>query len=135
MIKNKVIEKLMEKFNIKHKFLTSYHPQTNGLVERFNKTLCEALTKLGKNDNWDKMIPPVLFAYRNKKHSSSKVKVFYLAYGREPKLPADIPTEKNAAKEHGFEDAMLKLRFRRKFFDQNPKWMKTLTAFERAFKV
>ena len=36
----------MEKFEIKHNFSTPYHPQINGLVERFNRTLCESLAKL-----------------------------------------------------------------------------------------
>jgi transposase InsO family protein len=47
---NKVVQLLMDKFNIEHKLSTSYHPQMNGLMERFNKTLCESLTKLGEND-------------------------------------------------------------------------------------
>jgi hypothetical protein len=80
--KNRLIESLMERFNIKHKFSTSYHPQTNGLVERFNKTLCEALAKLSNDKNWDERIPSVLFAYRNKIQSSTKAKPFYLVYGR-----------------------------------------------------
>ena len=76
----------MERFNIKHNFSTSYHPQTNGLVERFNKTLCEALAKLSSNKNWDEMIPSVLFAYRNKIQSSTKVRPFYLVYGRKARF-------------------------------------------------
>ena len=36
---NKLIKSLMEEFQIKHNFSTPYHPKTNGLIERFNKTL------------------------------------------------------------------------------------------------
>jgi hypothetical protein len=86
---NKMIEELMDKFEIKHRFSTSYHPKTNGLVERFNKTLCESLAKLGGNKNWDDKIAPVLFAYRNKRQESTKLKPFYLTYGREARLPVD----------------------------------------------
>jgi hypothetical protein len=84
--KNKLIESLMERFNIKHNFSTSYHPQTNGLVERFNKTLCEALAKLSNNKDWDEKISSVLFAYRNKVQSSTKAKPFYLVYGRKARF-------------------------------------------------
>ena len=48
---NGMIRELMEKFEIKHGFSTPYHPKTNGLVERFNKTLCEALAKLKEDEN------------------------------------------------------------------------------------
>ena len=45
---NRVIEDLTEKFRIKHRLSLPYHPQTNGLVERFNQTLCEKLAKLSE---------------------------------------------------------------------------------------
>ena len=45
---NRVIEDLTGKFRIKHHLSSPYHPQTNGLVERFNQTLCEKLAKLAK---------------------------------------------------------------------------------------
>jgi hypothetical protein len=63
---NNMIKKLMKKFEIKYIFSTNYHLKTNGLVKRFNKTLCESLARLKKDQNWDKKIAPVLFAYRNK---------------------------------------------------------------------
>jgi hypothetical protein len=65
-----------------------YHNFTT-LVERFNKTLCESLAKLKKDQNWDRKIAPVLFAYRNKQQESTKIKPFYLTYGREARLPMD----------------------------------------------
>ena len=42
---------LCEKFLIKHKFSSPYHPQTNGIVERFNCTLVESLAKVKENDD------------------------------------------------------------------------------------
>ena len=87
---NQVIENLTKKFNIKHHFSTPYHPQTNGLVERFNGTLCESLAKLSeKEEEWDKYIAPALFAYRTRKQNSTKIPPFYLTYGRKARLPME----------------------------------------------
>ena len=87
---NKMVAKLLEKFEINHLLSTSYHPQTNGLVERFNRTLCESLAKLSLQTNdWDLFIAPTLFAYRTTKHSTTKIEPFFLMYGRPARLPID----------------------------------------------
>ena len=87
---NQVIQRLVERFKIRHLFSTPYHPQTNGLVERFNRTLCESLAKLSKEtDEWDEYVKPALFAYRTSKQSTTQVTPFYLTYGREAILPMD----------------------------------------------
>ena len=93
---NNLVNRLLEKFQIKHLLSTPYHPQTNGLVERFNRTLCESLAKMSdKTNDWDLFIPPVLFAYRTTKHSTTKVEPFFMVYGRSARLPMDGLEEDN----------------------------------------
>src|SRR6266540_4994196 len=79
---NRVIEDLTEKFRIKHHLSLPYHPQTNGLVERFNQTLCEKLAKLSeKTDQWDEFVDLVLMVYCTTKHSAMDITLFLLIYG------------------------------------------------------
>ena len=91
---NEVVNGLLKQFEIRHLLSTPYYPQTNGLVERFNRTLCESLAKLTEGqEDWDQHIAPVLFAYRTAKQSSTKMTPFYLVYGRHPQLPTIDTTE------------------------------------------
>src|SRR6266498_1005815 len=87
---NKIIQDLSEKFRIKHRLSTPYHPQINGLVERFNQTLCEKLARMAKEMTmWDEFVDPALMAYRITKHVITGVTPFLLVYGREAVLPID----------------------------------------------
>ena len=70
---------------------TAYHPQTNGMVERFNSTLVAMLAMyVGSNQkDWDKFIPYCLFAYNTSRHELSHFSPYYLLFGREATLPID----------------------------------------------
>jgi transposase InsO family protein len=79
-------------FKIKQMRTTSYHPQTDGLVERFNRTLCDMLACYVNKEpeEWDKFLPFVTFAYNTAIQSTLKECPFYLFFGRAPLLPNDI---------------------------------------------
>ena len=66
---------------------TVYLPQTDGLVERFNKTLKQILKKTMDADdkNWDQLLPHVLFAVREVPQASTGFSPFELLYGRRPR--------------------------------------------------
>ena len=70
---------------------SSYHPQTDGLVERFNRTLTSMLAKTVEKDerNWDHRLPYVLFAYRTSLQESTRESPFHLLYGRDARLPTE----------------------------------------------
>ena len=70
---------------------TAYHPQTDGLVERFNRTLTSMLAKTVEKGgrDWDRKLPFVLFAYRASQQQSTLESPFFLLYGRDPRLPTD----------------------------------------------
>ena len=70
---------------------TAYHPQTDGLVERFNRTLINMLAKTVEQGgrDWDTRLPYVLFAYRTSLQQSTVESPFFLLYGRDPRLPTE----------------------------------------------
>ncbi|POM79646.1 Uncharacterized protein PHPALM_2626, partial [Phytophthora palmivora] len=63
---------LYETLGIKKLFGAAYHPQTQGLVERFNGTLIGMLRMYvsESQDDWDLYLPRVLFAYRTSYHEA-----------------------------------------------------------------
>ena len=62
---NKVYSCLFSITKTDHRISSAYHPQTNGLVERFNQTLLRSLVKvvIKNQTDWDQKLDGVLFAY------------------------------------------------------------------------
>ncbi|GJU52633.1 reverse transcriptase domain-containing protein [Tanacetum coccineum] len=89
-----------EKLCIQQHFASVKHPQTNGLVERANKSLGEGIkARLGKdNKNWLKEISHVLWAHRTMIKSSNGDTPFSLTYRTKAVIPAEIgmPTFRTA---------------------------------------
>jgi len=68
-----------------------YHPQMDGLVERFNQTLKAMLRKVADHEgkDWDKLLPYILFAYREVTQASTGFSPFKLVYGRPVRGPLE----------------------------------------------
>ncbi|MES9880251.1 MAG: RNase H-like domain-containing protein [Sedimenticola sp.] len=71
---------------------TPYHPQCDGQVERFNRTLLQMLSKYvnESQDDWDIHIPHVMLAYRSSQNESTKYSPAFLMFGHELRIPVDI---------------------------------------------
>ena len=74
---------------------TPYHPQTDGLVERFNSTLKSMLRKSVDEEgkDWDRLLLYLLFAYREVPKASTGFSPFKLVYGRHVRGPLDVLKE------------------------------------------
>ena len=71
---------------------TAYHQQTDGLVERFNRTLIDMLTcyVVDEPEQWERFLPYVTFAYNTAVQSTLQECPFFLFFGRLPILPNDV---------------------------------------------
>ena len=77
---------------IKKTRTTPYHPASDGMVERFNRTLEMQLSKFADHNqkDWDLHIPFLVMAYRSADHDSTGCSPSKMMLGREIKLPVDL---------------------------------------------
>jgi len=95
---------IYEEFDVRHTTTTAYHPQTNGLTERLNRTLSVMLSMYVNQHHrdWDDWLPYAVFAYNSSRQASTGYSPFYLLHGYEPRLMSDPkdPNRKTTVAEH-----------------------------------
>ena len=80
-----------ELLGIKRLSTTAYHPQCDGLVERYNCTLKTVLRKHAARygTQWDRLLPGVVWASRNTPHEAICKKPSYLLFGMDCRTPPE----------------------------------------------
>ena len=98
---SKLVKDITEKYKIKHRKSTPYHPQANGQVESTNKILEEIITKTVamNRKNWEEKLKDALWAYRITWKNTTRFTPYQLVYGKEVMLAIEfqIHTYKMAA--------------------------------------
>ncbi|UYV83583.1 hypothetical protein LAZ67_23001537 [Cordylochernes scorpioides] len=89
---SQMVKEVTSRCKISHLFTTAYHPQTNGLTERLNKTLGDMLSMYvdAEQRDCDSVLPYVIFAYNMAQQGSTRFSPFFLVHGREAETLLDV---------------------------------------------
>lgn len=90
--RNNLNKELTVSFGIKHRLTTAYHPQANGLDERYNQTLANTISKFTQQERgcWDEKLQEIVYAYNSAMQESSRYSPFEAMFSRLAKLPVDF---------------------------------------------
>ena len=95
---SELMQELCQLLEIHQSKTCPYRPQSDGLVERFNRTLIDMLSKFcgERCDDWDDHLPYLLCAYRATISESTGMSPNLMMLGREATLPIDLMFPSNA---------------------------------------
>jgi len=89
---SKVVKEMCKLLHIRKTHTTPYHPQSDGLVERLNRTIQSMLATVIDDhlDEWEEYLPKVCLAYNTSEHCSTGFSPFYLMFDCQANMPLDI---------------------------------------------
>lgn len=93
---SKLFQECCQLLNITKTRTTPLHPESDGMVERFNRTLVQEMAKRCRHgqDDWDQHIPTILMSYRSAVHEVTGYSPAELMLGRGMRLPLDLLFER-----------------------------------------
>ena len=88
----KVIQSLCNYLGIEKIQTTPYYPQSNGQVERTHQTQMGMIGKLDdeRRHNWPSHLGSIVHAYNATRSQVTGYSLYYLMFGRRPRLPIDL---------------------------------------------
>lgn len=89
-----LFSELLKYLGVKRIRTTPYHPQSNGLVERWHRSLKSALSARLDNSSWIKELSTVMYGLRAAGRSDSGISAAQLVFGQTLRLPSDFFEDK-----------------------------------------
>jgi transposase InsO family protein len=89
---SKLFQEVCQRLGIHKTRTTAMHPQSDGMVERMNRTITNYLSKVVSEcqRDWDRHIPLFLMAIRSAINESTGQTPAKVLFGREMRLPCDL---------------------------------------------
>ena len=89
---NKVIDKVLQKYGVRHRTSLAYHPQSNGQAEVSNREIKYILEKTvsSSRKDWSKKMDDALWAYRTTFKTPLGMSPFRIVYGKACHLPVEL---------------------------------------------
>ena len=87
--KNELVCGYLQRLGVDVRHTTPYHPQTNGKIERFHRTLKNILRKLvnARSGEWEDCLGSALWAHRVSASVVTGYNPYFLTFGRQPPVP------------------------------------------------
>ena len=82
-------------FDIVKTRTTPFHPRSDGLVERMNRTIKNMIASYIdiKQTNWDDYIDSIVMAYNSSVHETTGITPYRMVFGTEMIVPVELQTE------------------------------------------
>ena len=109
---SQLFKEMCQKFGIKKTRTTKARLQSDGMIERANRTILNMLSAFVSEHqrDWDEYIPLVMIAYRSSVHESTGTSASKMTFGHKIRLPIDLvfgqPERENSEQVYGSQYAI-----------------------------
>ena len=87
-----LVEQINKLFKVDHRLTSPYHPQTNGQVEVYNRSIANMLSHVvdENHKDWDRYVSFCQLAHNSSRHTIINASPSSLLMGRELRIPYDL---------------------------------------------